>query len=95
MNCGRDITIKILNLKSFVRADRNKRAFKHYNHNYIKILESDWSSACLISAAIVQLNTSCACNCTVVHVMPEYLDSTRHQARASCTFEGLSFRHVA
>ena len=41
------------------------------NHNYIKILESDWSSAGLISAVIVQLHTSCACNCTVVRVMPE------------------------
>ena len=42
-----------------------------YNHNYIKILESDWSSAGLISAVIVQLHTSCACNWTVVRVMPE------------------------
>ena len=41
------------------------------NHNYIKILESDWSSAGLISAVIVQLHTSCACNWTVVRVMPE------------------------
>ena len=44
---------------------------KRCNHNYIKILESDWSSAGLISAVIVQLHTSCACNWTVVHVMPE------------------------
>ena len=43
----------------------------HYNHNYIKILKSDWSSAGLISAVIVQLHTSCACNWTVVRVMPE------------------------
>ena len=28
-----------------------------HNHNYIKILESDWSSAGLISAVIVQLHT--------------------------------------
>ena len=41
------------------------------NHNYIKIIESDWSLAGLISAVIVQLDTSCACNCTVVRVMPE------------------------
>ena len=41
------------------------------NHNYIKILESDWSSAGLISDVIVQLHTSSACNCTVVRVMPE------------------------
>ena len=41
------------------------------DHNYIKILESDWSSAGLISAVIVKLHTSCACNCTVVRVMPE------------------------
>ena len=54
--------------------------------NYIKILESDWSSAALIWAVIVQLHTSCTWNCTVVRVMPE--DSTRHQARASCTWMG-------
>ena len=41
------------------------------NNNYIKILESDWSSAGLISAVIGQLHTSCACNWTVVRVMPE------------------------
>ena len=41
------------------------------NHNCIKILEYYWSSAGLISAVIVQLHTSCACNCTVVRVMPE------------------------
>ena len=45
--------------------------YYYYNHNYIKILESDWSSAGLISAVIVQLHTSCACNCTVVCVMLE------------------------
>ena len=33
-----------------------------YNHNYIKILESDCSSTALISALIVQLHTSCTCN---------------------------------
>ena len=43
----------------------------YHNHNYIKILESDWSSAGLISAVIGQLHTSCACNWTVVRVMPE------------------------
>ena len=37
----------------------------YYNHNYIKILESDWSSTALISALIVQLHASCACNWTV------------------------------
>ena len=42
-----------------------------FNHNYIKIVESDWSSAGLISAVIGQLHTSCACNWTVVRVMPE------------------------
>ena len=41
------------------------------NHNYIKILDSDWPSAGLISAVIGQLHTSCACNWTVVRVMPE------------------------
>ena len=35
------------------------------NHNYIKILESDWSSAGLISAVIGQLHTSCLSNWTV------------------------------
>ena len=38
------------------------------NHNYIKILESDWSSAALISAVIVQLYASCLSNWTV-HVI--------------------------
>ena len=32
--------------------------YYYYNHNYIKILESDWSSAGVISAEIVQLHTS-------------------------------------
>ena len=41
------------------------------NHNYIKILESDWSTTALISAVIGQLHTSRACNWTVVRVMPE------------------------
>ena len=44
---------------------------KSLNHDYIKILESDWSSAGLISAVIGQVHTSCACNWTVVRVMPE------------------------
>ena len=35
------------------------------NHNYIKILESDWSLAVLIWALIVQLYASCLSNCTV------------------------------
>ena len=35
------------------------------NHNYIKILESDWWSAGLIWAVIVQLPASCLCNWTV------------------------------
>ena len=47
------------------------KCFLIVNHNYIKILEFDWSSAGLISAVIVQLHTSCACNWTVVRVMPE------------------------
>ena len=38
-------------------------------HKYIKILKSDWSSAGLISAVIVQLHMSCACNCAVVRVI--------------------------
>ena len=45
--------------------------YECYNRNYIKILESDWSSAVLISALISQLQTSCTCNCAVVGVMPE------------------------
>ena len=40
-------------------------------HNYIKILESDWSSAALIWALIGQLHMSCTCNWTVVQVIPE------------------------
>ena len=36
-----------------------------YNHKYIKILESDWSSAALIWALIGQLHTLCLCNWTV------------------------------
>jgi len=35
------------------------------NHNYIKILKSDWSSAALIWAVIVQLYASCLSNWTV------------------------------
>ena len=51
----------------------NNYYYNYYycNHSYIKILESDWSSAGLISAVIGQLHTSCACNWTVVRVMPE------------------------
>ena len=48
-----------------------RRVHNSFNHNYIKILESDWSSAGLISAVIGQSHTSCACNWTVVRVMPE------------------------
>ena len=51
--------------------DDNNNNNNNNNHNYIKILESDWSSAGLISAVIGQLHTSCACNWTVVRVMPE------------------------
>ena len=32
------------------------RTIVYVNHNYIKILESDWSSTALISALIVQLH---------------------------------------
>ena len=46
-------------------------ANNNINHNYIKILKSDWSLAGLISAIIVQLHASCACKWTVVRVMPE------------------------
>ena len=49
----------------------NSTYYNNSNHNYIKILESDWSSVGLISAVIVQLHTSCACYWTVVRVMPE------------------------
>ena len=55
------------------------------NHDYIKILESDWSSAGLISAVIVQLHTSCACNCTVVRVIE----------LALVALEWLLFQHLA
>ena len=40
-------------------------AYNSLNHNYIKILESDWSSAGLISAVIGQLYASCLSNWTV------------------------------
>ena len=39
--------------------------YYYYNHNYIKILESDWSSTALISAVIEQLYASCLSNWTV------------------------------
>ena len=39
--------------------------YYYHNHNYIKILESDWLSAGLVSAVIVQLYTSCLSNWTV------------------------------
>ena len=59
-------------ITKFCRFTRGKEwANKIHNHNNIKILESDWSSVGLISAVIVQLHTSCACNWTVVRVMPE------------------------
>ena len=45
------------------------------NHNYNKILKSDWLSTALISALIGQLNRT-------VRVMPKKLDSTRHHAHA-------------
>ena len=38
------------------------RTIVYVNHNYIKILESDWSSTALISALIVQLHTSSLSN---------------------------------
>ena len=42
--------------------------YYYYNRNYIKILESDWSSAGLIWAVIAQLYASCLSNWTV-HVI--------------------------
>ena len=51
------------------------RYYYYYNHNYNKILKSDWLSTALISALIGQLNRT-------VRVMPKSLDSTRHHARA-------------
>ena len=45
------------------------------NHNYNKIVKSDWLSTALISALIGQFDRT-------VRVMPKYLDSTRHHARA-------------
>ena len=56
---------------SITEPSDNNNDNNNNNHNYIKILESDWSSAGLISAVIGQLHTSCACNWTVVRVMPE------------------------
>ena len=60
-------------IRNYAKVQEDTGGFINYviNHNYIKILESDWSTTGLISAVIVQLHTSCACNCTVVRVMPE------------------------
>ena len=71
-----DKTMAVSGIVSDFQGKKKKRKEKNdnnneFNHNYIKILESDWSSTALISAVIVQLHTSCACNCTVVCVMPE------------------------
>ena len=55
----------------FIKLHELVGLFTITNHNYTKILESDWSSTGLISAVIGQLHTSCACNWTVVRVMPE------------------------
>ena len=46
-----------------------------HNHNYNKIVKSDWLSTALISALIGQFNRT-------VRVMPNKLDSTRHHTRA-------------
>ena len=51
--------------------NNNNNNNNNHKYNYVKILESDWSSAGLISAVILQLHTSCACDWTVVCVMPE------------------------
>ena len=61
-----------------------KRHNYNNNHNYIKIHESDWLSAGLISAVIVQLHTSWACNCTV-----------RVIELALVALEWLLFQHLA
>ena len=45
------------------------------NHNYTKILKSDWLSTALISALIGQFNRT-------VCVMPKLLDSTRYHVFA-------------
>ena len=48
--------------------------YNKYNHNYNKILKSDWLSTVPISALISQCNRT-------VHVMPKLLDSMHHWAR--------------
>ena len=50
------------------------------NHNYDKILKSDWLSIALISALIGQFNGT-------VRVTSKQLESTRHRARGN----GFSF----
>ena len=55
-----EIETSLKNIKSRINLNHNI-----YNHNYIKILESDWSSAGLISAVIGQLYASCLSNWTV------------------------------
>ena len=54
---------------------------------YIKILESEWSSAGLISAVIVQLHTSCACNWTVVRVIKLSLVALEWLFFSACSLE--------
>ena len=49
------------------------------NHNYNKILKSDWLSTALISALIGQFNGA-------VRVTSKQLESTRHRARAEMAF---------
>ena len=63
--------IVIYQVDSTIHLFNNRGLVSNANYNYIKILESDWSSVGLISAVIVQLHTSCACNCTGVRVMLE------------------------
>ena len=63
-NCFR-ITQLVGQKKAIIILAKKKCIYLGINHNYIKILESDWSSAGLISAVIVQLYASCLNNWTV------------------------------
>ena len=67
--CNRN-KLSVMGSKDFIQGSLFE-AILEYRSTYGISQNSDWSSAALISALIVQLHTSCACDCTVVRVMPE------------------------
>ena len=82
-------TIRLKDLEKLYIKCRCRQLLKPYknsydNHNYIKILESDWSSAALIWAVIVQLYASCLSNWTVRVIKP-----------ALVALEWVLFQHLA